>query len=155
MKTTKHLLLLIVIFTILITGCSKNDPVTAVDNSVLIYQRDGIIESFGGDCSAVQIRTSSIGNLDLTNIRKVKFNLSGMSDADLSSISIYYLNSNDEQIYLVNLPHRDQINSTNEIEIDSPNYNGEIFIRCTLKSSVCTGQIFHLELRDLKIYTKN
>lgn len=141
---------------LIFAGCSKDNTVTSVtETETLIYQRDGIIESFGGDCSAVQVRTSSFGNLDLSNSRKIKFELYGMSDADLSSIVIYYLNENDEQINLVNLPHRDQINSTKTIEIDNPQYSGEILLRLTLKSSVCTGQIYHIELRDVKIYSIN
>jgi len=142
--------LIIFIPILFVIGCSKDNPVT--QSETLIYQRDGVIESFGGDCSAVQIRTSSLGNLDFTNSQRIKFSLTGFSDADLSSIVIYYLNNGD-QINLVNLPHRDQINSTMTVETDSPGISSEIFLRLTLKSSVCTGQIFHIELRDLKIYT--
>lgn len=131
-------------------GCNKDNPVSQTET--LVYQRDGLIESFGGDCSAVQVRTSSLGELDFTNSQKIKFELTGYSDADLSSITVYYVN-NGEQVNLVNLPHRDQINSTMTIETNSPQINQEIFLRLTLKSSVCTGQIFHIELRDLKIYT--
>ena len=150
----KNIILLFTLLTsIVMSGCSKDNPVSA-EKETLIYQRDGVIESFGGDCSAVQVRTSSFGNLDL-NSDKIKFELAGMSDADLSSILIYYLDSNDEQVQLVNLPHRDQINSTRTIVIDSPDYSGEIFLRATLKSSVCTGQIFHIEIRDVKIYSIN
>lgn len=151
----KIILNFVFLFTILISGCSKeNSPVNG-RTELLVYSRDGVIESFGGDCSAVQIRTSSLGNLNLTGIQKVKFTLNGFSDADLSSIMIYYLNNNGEQVNIIDLPHRDQINSTSIIEIDSPDYSGEIYLRLTLKSSVCTGQLFHIELRDLKIYTIN
>lgn len=130
---------------------NSNNPVTNRIET-LVYERNGIIESLGGDCSAVQVRTSSFGNLDFTNISKVKFNFNGSSDADLSSIVIYYIENNNN-INLVDLSDRDQINNTRSVEINSPDYNGEIFLRVTLKSSVCTGQIFHLEIRDLKIYT--
>ncbi|MEO6694721.1 MAG: hypothetical protein ABIY50_08680 [Ignavibacteria bacterium] len=143
-------ILISLLCTIVITGCSKDNPVSQTET--LVYQRDGVIESFGGDCSAVQIRTSSLGSIDFTNVTGIKFNLDGSSDADLSSINIYYLD-NGVQVNLVDLPHRDQINSTMTIETASPNVNSEIFLRLTLKSSVCTGQIFHIEIRDLKIYT--
>jgi hypothetical protein len=141
--------LIFLFFCLLASGC-KDNPVE--NNETLIFQLDGIIENIGGDCSGVQVRTRSLGNFDFTNIRKVKFNFTGMSDADLSSINIFYL-QNDEQINLVNLPDREQINNTNSIEIDSPDFHGEIFLRVTLKSSVCTGQIFYLTFSDLKIYT--
>ncbi len=143
---------IIFLFLCLIVFACKEDPVTNQRNETLLLQLDGIIENIGGDCSAVQVRTRNLGTLDLTSSDKVKFNFSGMSDADLSSIAIYYI-QNDETVYLVNLTNRDEINSTNTIEIDSPNINAEIFTRVTLKSSVCTGQIFYLTFRDLKIYS--
>lgn len=144
---------LIFIFVLCLCSCSKDDAVSPASEN-LIYQRDGIIESFGGDCSAVQVRTSSLGNFNLADFNRLKFNFTAFSDADLSSISIYYIH-NDETVNLVNLPHRDQINSTQAVTIDAPDYSGELFLRLTLKSSVCTGQIFHIEMRDLKIYTLN
>lgn len=151
----KKVLFIVFLMSQLLSGCNNENSPSVSNTETLIYSRDGLIESFGGDCSAVQVRTSSLGELNLTGIRRVKFLLNGNSDADLSSISIYYLNNNSEQINLVNLPHRDQINSTGSIEIDSPGYSGELFLRLTLKSSVCTGQIFHIQVSDLKIYTIN
>ncbi len=132
-------------------SCSDNSVETSNEN--LIFQLDGLIENIGGDCSAVQVRTRTLGTLDLTNSAKVKFSFSGMSDADLSSIKIFYINDNDEQIDLFNLSNRDQINSTMNVTVDSPRINKEIYSRVTLKSSVCTGQIFNLVFRDLKIYS--
>ena len=151
----KKILNVVFLFAIFVSGCGKEISPVSGRTELLVYSRDGVIESFGGDCSAVQIRTSSLGNLNLTGIQKVKFLLNGFSDADLSSIMIYYLNNSGEQVNLINLPHRDQINSTSIIETDSPDYSGEVYLRLTLKSSVCTGQLFHIELRDLKIYTIN
>ncbi|MDQ3018950.1 MAG: hypothetical protein M3R36_00015 [Bacteroidota bacterium] len=142
--------LLFLFFAAFTFGCKEN-PVE--NNETLIFQLEGVIETLEGDCAGVQVRTRSFGNLDLTNTQKVKFNFSGMSDADLSSINIYYL-VNNGPVYLINLPDRDQINVTNSVELNSPNINEELFLRVTLKSSVCTGQIFSLTFSDLKIYTK-
>lgn len=140
-------LLLIVLY----YSCSDNTVETSKET--LIFQLDGLIENLGGDCSAVQVRTRTLGTLDLTNSNKVKFSFSGMSDADLSSIKIFYINDNDEQTDLFNLSNRDQINSTMNIIVESPGINKELYSRVTLKSSVCTGQIFNLVFRDLKIYS--
>lgn len=151
----KKILNIVFLILLVFSGCGKENSPVSNRTETLVYSRDGVIENFGGDCSAVQIRTSSLGSLNLAGIQKVKFLLSGYSDADLSSIIIYYLNSNGEQVNVLNLPHRDQINNTRITETDSPEYSGEFFLRLTLKSSVCTGQIFRIELRDLKIYTIN
>ncbi len=151
MKRQKYKLIFFVI-SLFAFGCKEN-PVE--NNETLIFQLDGVIESIGGDCSGVQVRTRSLGNFDLRNVEKVKFNFSGMSDADLSSISIYYLdNGTETPVNLVDLPDRESINSTGSIEIGSPNLQTELFSRVTLKSSVCTGQFFYLTFSDLKIYTK-
>lgn len=144
--------------TILLSGlfisCSdnivQNNQVS--ETETLLYNLDGVIESIGGDCSGVQVRTRSLGNIDMTTADKVRFRLSGMSDADLSSISIYYL-QNDEIVNLINLANRDEINSTVLIDVDSPGLNTELFSRVTLRSSLCTGQIFFLTFSDLKIYS--
>ncbi len=137
------------------SGCNDNtvDTSAGAANETLIYQYEGLIEDVGGDCSAVQIRTRSYGMFDLTNSDRIKFTFNGMSDADLSSITFYYLDNNNEQVNLINLTDREQINSTQSAEVNSPRINTEIFSRVTLKSSVCTGQIFFLSLRDLKIYS--
>ena len=134
------------------SGCSDNSVQTSTET--LVYEYQGVMENVGGDCSAVQIRTRSLGTLDLSGADKIRFSFEGMSDADLSSISFYYL-ENDEQIFLVNLPDRDQINSTRSIEVNTPGINTEIYSRVTLKSSVCTGQIFFLTLSNLKIFKVN
>lgn len=128
----KHLVA-IILLGFLYFNCNENS-VTNEQTETLVFQLDGIIENLGGDCSAVQVRTRSLGQIDFTSADKIKFNLSGMSDADLSSIRIYYLN-NGQITDLVNLPDRDAINSTSVIEIPSPHINTEIYTRVTLQSS--------------------
>lgn len=141
----------ILLFAMLVIGCGDNQ--TGVKNiESLVIQIDGVIEELGGDCSAVQVRTRSLGEADLTGTRKLRIELDGMSDADLSSIAIYYFRGN-EQVNLVNLSNRDMINSTRSIEVESPRNQTELFSRVTLKSSVCTGQIYFLTFRDLKIFS--
>lgn len=143
--------LVFLLIVISMSGCKENAVETS--NETLIYQLDGLIENIGGDCSAVQVRTRTLGTFDLTNSDRIRFNFNGMSDADLSSISIYYINENDEQVNLVNLTDRDQINNTMNVTADSPGNNTELYSRVTLRSSVCTGQIFNLTFRDLKIFS--
>ncbi len=151
MNLIKYNTVFLILFAIL-CSCKENSVNTPLQTESLVFQLDGIIENIGGDCSAVQVRTRSLGNFDLTNVPKIKFKLSGMSDADLSSISFFYYNGG-QIVNIINLSDREQINNTSSIEANSPGINTELFSRVTLQSSVCTGQIFHLTLRDLKIYT--
>ncbi|HAY33531.1 MAG TPA: hypothetical protein PK536_00885 [Ignavibacteria bacterium] len=131
-------------------SCSDS-PVQNTESRQLLFNHDGLIEEVGGDCSAVQVRTRSFGEFDLSGYSKLRFEFDGMSDADLSSISIFYY-ENGEIVNFVNLTNRDEINSTDFAEVNSPGMQREIFSRVTLKSSVCTGQIFYLTFRDLKIF---
>ncbi len=152
MRKLSHSILTIIVYSVLF-GCSDN----AVDNTpvqteTLVLQLDGVIEEVGGDCSGVQVRTRSLGEFDLANSDKIKFTFNGMSDADLSSITIFYLHEN-EPVNLMHLPDRESINSTSTFITDSPQDHVELFSRVTLKSSVCTGQIFFLTFSDLKVYT--
>lgn len=152
MKKLKINTILICLSVFLISGCSEDSVVNTTQTETLLFQLDGIIENLGGDCSAVQVRTRSLGDFDFTNISTIKFNFNGMSDADLSSIRIYYM-ENDEQINLVDLPNRDVINSTQNVILDTPVQQCELFVRVTLQSSVCTGHIYYLTFSDLKIYS--
>lgn len=152
-KSMRKFKIHIIVFLLGISLAGCKDNAVNNNNETLIFQLDGLIENIGGDCSAVQVRTRTLGSIDLTGSDKIKFSFNGMSDADLSSISIFYINDNDEQVNLVSLSHRDQINNTMNVSVDSPQINTELYSRVTLRSSVCTGQIFYLSFRDLKIYS--
>lgn len=142
--------LFILFYFISLQSCG-DDTVQNTNTGELIYNIDGVIEEVGGDCSAVQVRTRSFGDFELSEYSKIRFEFNGSSDADLSSISLFYY-ENGDIVYLVNLANRNEINETNTVEINSPGANREIFSRVTLKSSVCTGQAYFLLFRDLKIF---
>ncbi|MBX7043591.1 MAG: hypothetical protein K1X85_11885 [Ignavibacteria bacterium] len=133
----------------MISSCSDNQ-VADIQSGTVLINASGIVEHLDGDCSAVQIRTKSLGNADFSAYTLIKIELDGMSDADLASIQIFFY-ENGEQRNLLELTSRDEINSTRLSEIASPSSDREIFARVTLKSSVCTGQIYYLTLRDVKI----
>jgi hypothetical protein len=142
--------LLLVLLAVSFFSCNDNTIETASAPELLLSV-EGLVEHLGGDCSAVQVRTRSLGSADLNQFSKLKIELSGTSDADLSSIQIYYF-VNGEQYFLIDLPGREEINSTRNIEVNSPDFTGELYSRVTLKSSVCTGQIYYLTLRDVRIF---
>ncbi len=146
----KSNLLFIAILSVAVFSCgdSSTDAGSAPE---LLLSAEGLVEHLGGDCSAVQIRTRSLGSADLSQFSKLKIDINGSSDADLSSIQMYYV-SNDEQMFLLDLRNRDEINNTQSLEVTSPDHAGELYTRVTLKSSVCTGQIYYLTLRDVRVY---
>ena len=139
---------LLLSFAFLSCGDSSTESGSAPE---LLLSAEGLVEHLGGDCSAVQIRTRVLGSADMNQFNKLKIEINGVSDADLSSIQMYYV-SNNEQMFLMDLRNRDEINNTQSLEVAAPDYSGELFTRVTLKSSVCTGQIYYLTLRDVRVY---
>ncbi|MEP7146654.1 MAG: hypothetical protein ABI792_06560, partial [bacterium] len=63
-------------FCIWIFGCKDNTVDNLMHNEKILFQLDGVIENVGGDCAAVQIRTRSLGTIDLTGSNKVRFEFS-------------------------------------------------------------------------------
>ncbi len=143
-------LLFTLVLSLIVLSCGDSSTESGSAPELLL-SADGLVEHLGGDCSAVQIRTRSLGSADLAQFSKLKIEINGSSDADLSSIQMYYV-SNDEQMFILDLRNRDEINNTQSIEVTSPDHAGELFTRVTLKSSVCTGQIYYLTLRDVRVY---
>ena len=89
--------------------------------------------------------------INFSSYKKAYFEKDSFTDGDLSEIIVYYLNS-DTVVSVLNLQGRDMINSTGRIEFQPPKDKRNYFLRMKLYSSVCTGQLFHLKLRDVKIY---
>ncbi|HEX2788340.1 MAG TPA: hypothetical protein VHP32_10565 [Ignavibacteria bacterium] len=116
----------------------------------VIYEKPGLVDSLRGDCSASQIRTFSLGSHDLAQYDSLLFQFSNSTDADLALIQVYYPGASNYLMYL-------QGKSLSEIshwQIPAPDYNGEVYLRMILNSSVCTGHIYHLSVRDFKMYAR-
>jgi hypothetical protein len=65
----------------------------------------------------------------------------------------FYLNA-DTAVNVVSLEGTNAISNMNSVETDVPQTKQYFYVRMALRSSVCTGDIFHIKLRDLKIYTR-
>ncbi len=155
MKYYKFYITIIFLSLILISGCSET-----VTNSVkndtgeLIYEKVGLIDSLVGTCSAYIVRTILLDSIDIRNYDEIKVEFNAYTDGDLSNISIYYLNS-DTNYNLMVLNGLSQINNTSNYTFTSTKIKDVFFLRLRLFASVCTGQNYHLKIRDLKIYGIN
>ncbi len=132
-------------------SCSENPQESVSVNQVLIYQKSGLIDSIVGTCSTFLIRNFTLDTINFSSYKKAFLEKEAFTDGDLSEIIVYYLNS-DTVVSVINLQGRDMINSTGRIEFQPPKDKRNYFLRMKLYSSVCTGQLFHLKLRDVKIY---
>jgi hypothetical protein len=132
-------------------SCSENPQGSVSVNQDLIYQKPGLIDSIVGTCSTFLIRNFTLDTINFSSYNKAYLEKDAFTDGDLSEIIVYYLNS-DTAVSVLNLQGRDMINSTGRIEFQPTKDKRNYFLRMKLYSSVCTGQLFHLKLRDVKIY---
>ena len=136
---------------IFLQSCSENPQSVVSETSELVFQQQGLIDSIVGTCSTYLIRNFSLNAIDFSSYNKAVFEKNAFTDGDLSEIIVYYVNS-DTAVNVLHLQGKTQINSSGKIEFQPPKDSRNYFLRLKLYSSVCTGQLFHLKLRDLKIY---
>jgi hypothetical protein len=141
----------LIIGTLIIESCSDNPQGNANMNNYLVYEKPGLLDSITGTCSTFLIRNFTLDTLNFSDYNKAVLERNSFTDGDLSEIIIYYLNS-DTAVNVLNLQGKGQINSAEPIEFYPPKRNETYYLRMKLYSSVCTGQFFHLKLRDVKIY---
>lgn len=155
MKYSRKYLFFLIFSFVIIQGCSDNPVNTdAVKTETLIYEKPGLVDSIVGTCSAYIVRTLILDSIDTRNFDKLKIELNSYTDGDLSNISIYYLNADtNNNVFVIN--GSSQINNTSSNITSSPKIKDIFFMRLRLFASVCTGQNYHLKIRDLKIYGVN
>lgn len=135
-----------------IGGC-KDNPVETTQSYGLKFERSGLIDSITGDCSVVVTRVASLDSIDFRGVSKIKMEFNAHTDADISFVRFFYQNA-DTAVNIISLDGSEQISNMHNVEIDAPQTKQFFYLRMGLRSSVCTGDIFHLKLRDLKIYTR-
>ncbi len=155
MKFIYKYLLLSISALFILAGCSDSPTeINNIQDGNLIYEKLNLVDSLVGTCSAYLIRTSILDSLDTRDYNKLRIEFNAYTDGDLSNVSAYYTNTN-TNFYLFELNGINQINNTNSITITSPKIKDIFYLRLRLFSSVCTGQYYHLKIRNLKIYGVN
>jgi len=149
MKNLVYLLLIVGVFAT--EGCSENPLAGSTANNFLVYQKPGLLDSISGTCSTFLIRNFTLDTIDFSQYSKAILEKSAYTNGDLSEILIYYINA-DTSVNVLHLEGKGQINSSGTVEFQPPKRNEKYFLRMKLYSSVCTGEQFHLKLRDVKIY---
>ena len=147
-----NLTIILLIFTgfVYISGCNNNPVSNPVDEGITLLHKPGLIDSLIGTCSTYLIHTIPLDSLNFRNHGNIGFNFDAMTNGDLSGLSIYYVRA-DTSVYLVNLNGQNEINNTKYISIPSPQIKEKLIMRLKLFASVCTGENYHLKVRDLKI----
>jgi len=136
---------------VLISGCGNNPSESYIEPEYSqIYQRAGLLDSIVGTCSSFLVRTIPLDTLDFTKYSRLKITMDSFTDGDLSSVQIYRL-VNDTIANIYYAEGLQAINFQNSIIIDSPSDRKMYYVRLKLFSSVCTGQFYHLKMRNLNI----
>lgn len=146
-----YLNLIIIVSSVILLSCSDNAVNNQSGGAELLYQKQGLIDSVVGTCSTFLIRNFELDTIDFSNYRKARLERESFTDGDLSEIIIYY-RQGDSLIQVFNLSGKKQINNMESIEMNIPQTRQIYFLRLKLFSSTCTGELFHLKLRNLKIY---
>ena len=132
-------------------SCSESPVESPSTSNYLLYEKSGLIDSITGTCSTYLIRNFTLDSIDFSQYDKAVLEKNSFTDGDLSGIQVYYLNS-DTAVYVIDLQGRGQINNASFVEFQPPKRKEKYYLRMKLYSSVCTGELFHLKLRDMKIY---
>ena len=140
-----------------VNGCADNivTPINSQQTSetkTLLIEKQGLLDSITGTCSSFIIRTSYLDTLDFTGFEEVEITFNAYTDADLSVFNIFYVR--DSAMIVSNLEGLN-ISNTMTLRVPSPKVRDFFQVRLRLMASLCTGQIYHLKLRDLKIYGVN
>lgn len=147
----KHYFIIITaLLALTVVSCSDNLQNSTKISEDIIYHKPGLVDSIVGTCSSFLIRNFTLDTLDMSGYTKCFFEKDAFTDGDLSEIIIYYINS-DTAVTLVNLRGTQQINSAAPFEFTPPERKTTVFLRMKLFASVCTGQLYHLKLRNIKI----
>jgi len=135
-------------------GCSEDGlNSSAPQTETLIYEKQGLVDSIWGTCSAYIVHTVIIDSLDTRNYNSLRFEMSSYTDGDLSNITLYYLKDTAVNIFSFN--GLSGINNTSAHITNSPMIKSNLYLRFRLYSSVCTGQYYHLKMRNFRIYGVN
>lgn len=150
-KLFKLSLIIFFLSSIIFLSCSEN----VIENSnnqntgTLLFERNGLVDSVVGTCSTFLIRNIFLDTLNLELYSEIRIEFDAFTDGDLSSLSVYYIQ--DSTILLFEL-NGSEITNTQSVVVPSPNLFKDYYLRLKLYSSFCTGQLFVLSVRDLKIY---
>lgn len=144
-----------IILAVLISfSACKDNSVTETESSYsLKFERTGLLDSITGDCSTVLTRVIALDSIDFRGVSKLKMQYNAHTDADISFLKFFYLNA-DTAVNIISLEGTEAISNMSSVEVNVPQTKQYFYVRMALRSSVCTGDIFHIKLRDLKIYTR-
>lgn len=140
----------IMLIVLSVNSCSNNLQNSFEQSADLVYHKPGLVDSIVGTCSSFLVRNFTLDTLDMSGYNKCFFEKDAFTDGDRSEVIVYYLNA-DTAVTLVRLSGIREINSPSLSEFTPPKRNTAVFLRMKLFASVCTGQLYNLKLRNIKI----
>ena len=147
----------LVISTILIaalSSCNNSDIVNPVDNGVLLYDSQGLVDSavvYG--CYSLTRRYFIPDTLDLNNYSKIKFEFDGNANSDGTIIFILLNTAIENNIFVYQVENIAGINKIHLFEADKPDNMTWIEVRLYINPPICGQNEFkYNRVRDLKIY---
>lgn len=147
-------LISIMIFSAVFYSCSESPTGSGGEvnySDTLLFEQTGVVDSIVGTCSTFLIRTVIMDTLDFRKYKKLKIEMERFTDGDRSEISIHFVRA-DTAVKIMSAEGLDGINGTGAIIVNSPLNKEKYYFRMKLFSSICTGQLFHLKVKNLRVY---
>ncbi len=146
---TSIILILLILSAVVFQSCSDNIQKNEI--SEIVYSKSGLVDSLTGTCSTFLVRNFVLDSLDFSGYTGASVRMNSFADGDLSEIGLYYLNA-DTAVFVFRISGTGEINSGGERSFQIPGDKRKYFLRMKLFSSVCTGQLFSLTVRDFYLY---
>lgn len=139
-----------------LNGCSDSNPIAGNNETLeLIYEREGLLDSLTGTCSAYLIRNHVFQSLNLESSNNIRIRFDASTDGDLSNLEFFIIDNSNQPIPLYDIEGLEINNVTHFDTIIPAEMVNNIHLRLRLFSSVCTGHIYHLRISNLQIFKIN
>jgi hypothetical protein len=142
---------------IYLSGCNDSGSITGSENTTgtstggdLLYEKPGLLDSLNGTCSSYLVRNHFLDTINMSQYSTIRIEFSADTDGDRSNLIMYYFANGVTNLF--QLEGLEEINGNKFIDIPAPNYMSDVHFQLRLFASICTGQYYHLSVRDLKIY---
>jgi len=154
MKRIFSIILSLIIFAFVVSSCNENNAVNTIENSVLLYDSHGLVDSavvYG--CYSITRRTFLPDTLDLNNYSKLKFEFDGNTNSDGTIIFILLNTVIENNIQVYRVENLLEINTPHSFETGKPDNMIWVEVRLYINPPVCGQNEFkYNRVRDLKIY---
>jgi hypothetical protein len=155
MNMLNRILLMLVLYTVIFSfsSCNENSIQNQSDNGILIFQKDGLVDSAFVTCCCTSVQRFFSDTINISAYSKIKIQFDGFTNSDGSMIDVYYNTDSSSNNSVITLRNPGSINGLHTIELNSPSPKVFLELRTTIFPPVCgENECKYTRSRDFKIY---